>query len=215
MKQDDPQRGYASPACSLHEHADMLTETDVEGWRRRERERLVAIRQSIDAAARLELDAAISVGLDRLLSNPADRCIAVYWPIRGEPDLRLWYDSLSERGAALALPVVEGRERPLVFHSWRPGDALKQGALKIPVPKREHIAEPDVILSPLVGFDESRHRLGNGGGYYDRTLAALRRRPLTIGVGYSRCAIRSIYPQPFDVPMDVIVTESMIDPPLA
>jgi 5,10-methenyltetrahydrofolate synthetase len=69
------------------------------------------------------------------------------------------------------------------------------------------VVAPDVILVPLVGFDKDGHRLGNGGGYYDRTLAALVPKPLCIGIGNEAGAIETIYPQQHDVPMDAIVTE--------
>jgi 5,10-methenyltetrahydrofolate synthetase len=64
------------------------------------------------------------------------------------------------------------------------------------------------VLAPLVGFDRACYRLGYGGGYFDRTLAALSPRPFAIGIGFELQQIQTIYPQPFDVPMDVIVTES-------
>jgi len=64
------------------------------------------------------------------------------------------------------------------------------------------------VLAPLVGFDRECYRLGYGGGYFDRTLAALAPRPLAIGVGFAVQAIATIYPQPFDIPMDVVVTET-------
>jgi 5,10-methenyltetrahydrofolate synthetase len=216
---EDEDRAFASPPCSLHEQeADAGALADVLAWRRKERERLIGLRKVIARDERAELDAGIARGLDAVLGDAvfgdvAGRCIAVYWPIRGEPDLKSWFDELPARGAELALPVIEGRDRPLSFHAWRPGDALVRGPLNIPVPERGRVVRPDVMLSPLVGYDRERHRLGNGGGYYDRTLAGFDRKPLTIGVGYRRCAIRSIYPQPFDVPMDIVVTESSIDPP--
>jgi 5-formyltetrahydrofolate cyclo-ligase len=66
------------------------------------------------------------------------------------------------------------------------------------------------VLAPLVGFDRQCYRLGYGGGYFDRTLAALAPRPLAIGVGFELSRIETIYPQPFDIPMNVVVTETKI-----
>jgi 5-formyltetrahydrofolate cyclo-ligase len=66
---------------------------------------------------------------------------------------------------------------------------------------------PDVLLAPLVGFDAGGYRLGYGGGYYDRTLAALPERPLVVGVGFETSGMETIHPQPHDIPMDLIVTE--------
>jgi 5,10-methenyltetrahydrofolate synthetase len=69
---------------------------------------------------------------------------------------------------------------------------------------------PQAVLAPLVGFDRECYRLGYGGGYFDRTLAALLPRPLAIGVGFELSLIETIYPQDFDVPMDLIVTEACL-----
>ena len=69
---------------------------------------------------------------------------------------------------------------------------------------------PQAVLAPLVGFDRQCYRLGYGGGYFDRTLAALSPRPLAIGVGFEMSLIETIFPQSFDIPMDVIVTEARI-----
>src|SRR3569833_2229687 len=77
----------------------------------------------------------------------------------------------------------------------------------IPMPADSPTVVPDVVLAPVLGFDEACYRLGNGGGYFDRTLAILQPRPLVIGVGYERLRIRTIYPQPHDVAMDAIATE--------
>jgi 5,10-methenyltetrahydrofolate synthetase len=84
---------------------------------------------------------------------------------------------------------------------------MTPGIWNIPTPAESAIVVPDVVLAPVLGFDEACYRLGNGGGYFDRTLAVLQPRPLAIGIGYERLRIRTIYPQPHDVAMDVIVTE--------
>ena len=206
--------GFASPPCALQEVDGITGDAvdDINAWRTRERHRLIGLRRSIATAERRVLDARIAAGLDTVLEKSGGTVVAVYWPIRGEPDLRDWYADVTARGIKLVLPVVTGKSQPLAFLPWRPGDALVPGALKIPVPAQGEPVRPDVIVSPLVGFDENRHRLGNGGGYYDRTLASYETQPLTIGVGYRRCALRTIYPQPYDVPMDCIITEDAITP---
>lgn len=206
--------GFVSPPCALADVDGIAgdAEDDIKAWRNQERQRLIGLRRSIEKAERRVLDARIADVLDSVLPKSGGTVVAVYWPIRGEPDLRDWYADTAARGIALALPVVMGKDLPLAFLPWRPGDALVPGALKIPVPADGEPVRPDVIVSPLVGFDQERHRLGNGGGYYDRTLASYETKPLTIGVGYQRCALRTIYPQPFDVPMDCIITEDAITP---
>ncbi|MBL8584642.1 MAG: 5-formyltetrahydrofolate cyclo-ligase, partial [Rhizobiaceae bacterium] len=65
---------------------------------------------------------------------------------------------------------------------------------------------PDIVIAPLVGFDESGYRLGYGGGFFDRTLATMAPRPRAIGVGYAECGLSTIYPQPHDIAMNLIVT---------
>ncbi len=206
--------GFASPPCALPDVDGIAGDAvdDIKGWRSNERQRLIGLRRSIETTERRLLDASIASGLDAVLPKSGGTVVAVYWPIRGEPDLRNWYVDAAARGFTLALPVVTGKDQPLAFLPWRPGDALVPGALKIPVPPHGEPVQPDVVVSPLVGFDENRHRLGNGGGYYDRTLASYDIKPLTIGVGYQRCALRTIYPQSFDVPMDCIITEVAITP---
>jgi 5-formyltetrahydrofolate cyclo-ligase len=82
------------------------------------------------------------------------------------------------------------------------------GVWDIPIPEKREIVMPAMILVPLVGFDCASYRLGYGGGYFDRTLAALRPRPFAIGVGFAFQQLETIYPQPFDMPVDLIVTES-------
>jgi 5-formyltetrahydrofolate cyclo-ligase len=85
----------------------------------------------------------------------------------------------------------------------RPDDA---GCLEIPVSAEGESLSPTVLLAPLVGFDACGYRLGYGGGYYDRTLAAATPRPMAIGVGFEASRLETIHPQPHDIPMDLIVT---------
>jgi 5,10-methenyltetrahydrofolate synthetase len=94
------------------------------------------------------------------------------------------------------------------YRAWRPGENLVSGVWDIPVPEKREIIIPAMVLAPLVGFDGTSYRLGYGGGYFDRTLAALTPRPFAIGVGFEIQRLETIYPQPFDIPMDLIVTEA-------
>ena len=88
---------------------------------------------------------------------------------------------------------------------------LVRGIWNIPIPSERYPVQPTVLLVPLVGFDAAGYRLGHGGGYYDRTLANLPQKPLGIGIGYDLGRLESIHPQPHDMPMDVIVTESGVE----
>jgi 5,10-methenyltetrahydrofolate synthetase len=176
-------------------------------WRKTERRRLIAARLAMPASVRRHHALRIGAALDGLLGDVAGLLVAVYWPIRGEPDLRAWIDSLRARGARCALPVVVARDAPLAFREWPRGARLRPGAWNIPEPADGAPVVPQVVLAPVVGFDRDAYRLGHGGGYYDRTLAIASPRPRAIGVGYADAEIPSILPQPHDVAMDLVVTE--------
>jgi 5-formyltetrahydrofolate cyclo-ligase len=200
-------REVSSPVCFAPAE---VSPADVALWRRAERERLRALRLQMSVAARGRVDAALSRHLEGLLGGDLrGTVISGYWPIKGEPDLRAWLRALLGRGAVVALPVVVERGAPLVFRRWEPGMAMERGMWNIPVPPAAAEAVlPQVALAPLVGWDAAGYRLGYGGGYFDRTLAALTPRPRVIGVGLQGAQLATIHPQPHDVAMDVIVTEA-------
>ena len=180
--------------------------TEVARWRKGERERLIAARLAIPADERASLSTKIAHALDAIVGDAAGKSVSLYWPFRGEPDLRPWMNALVARGATPALPVVVEKAHPLVFRAYAPGDPLEKGVWNIPIPSpgaREII--PDVVISPLVGVDPKNYRLGYGGGFFDRTLASHPGKPLVIGVGYAMQRIETIFPQAHDIPMDRIV----------
>jgi 5-formyltetrahydrofolate cyclo-ligase len=135
-------------------------------------------------------------------------CIGFYWPFKGEIDLRDVVRDFLALGAEAALPVVVEKQQPLEFWAWRPGMKLRRGIWNIPVPTEPNAVRPTALLVPLLGFAGAGYRLGYGGGYYDRTLAAMNPKLLTIGVGYEFGRLKTIYPQPHDIPLDAIVTEA-------
>jgi 5-formyltetrahydrofolate cyclo-ligase len=215
---NDPGGSPASSPCLLHELgadgaplADAEQHRDVMRWRKAERERLIALRVALSPERRAAQAAAISRVLDRILPAGSPT-VSLYWPIRGEPDLRPWMHALHDRGVRVALPVVIAHGQPLEFREWRPHARLERGVWKIPFPADGAVVVPDVAIAPLVGFDRGCYRLGYGGGFFDRTLASLEPRALAIGIGYPETELATIFPQPFDVPMDWIVTGS--DAPL-
>ena len=181
--------------------------TDVARWRRAERKRLIGERLAVDASERQARSERIAATLDRTIRKVGNRIVSSYWPFRGEPDLRNWATRLIERGGRIALPVVIKKGWPLEFRIWSPGDPLERGVWDILVPSRGPSVQPDVVIAPVVGFDAEKYRLGYGGGFFDRTLAAMPRRPFVIGVGYATSRIETIHPRPHDIPMDVIVTD--------
>lgn len=217
----DPGR-YASPPCLACEVApdyfdplatDPEQARDVARWRRAERVRLRAARSALSVADRQALGAALAGHLRHFLAErfggAAGMVLSAYWPIKGEPDLRALMSELHGAGVIIALPVVEVRASPLVFRRWQPGIQMMRGDWDIPVPPPE--AErlmPDVSLAPLVGWDGAGFRLGYGGGYFDRTLAKLAPRPFTIGIGLQAARLGTIFPQPHDIALDIILTEA-------
>lgn len=163
-------------------------------------ERRTAHGQGLDRAARAHLAA--------LLSPCVGQVLAGYMPIRTEIDpIPLMADWA--RKAPVCVPVIEGAGKPLNFRHWTPGAEMVEGPFGAAVPADGGWLEPDVIIVPLVAFDESGGRLGYGGGFYDRTLERLRARKTIFAVGFAYGAQRALdLPQePTDQPLDAIVTE--------
>jgi 5-formyltetrahydrofolate cyclo-ligase len=180
---------------------------DIAAWRKAERERLIGMRLAIDAATRHQFSVRIAATLDKLAGDISGRIVSLYWPIRGEADLRPWAERIRARGGFCALPVVVAKRTPLVFRAWDADTRLERGVWNIPVPAEGNAVTPDIVIAPVVGYDRACYRLGYGGGFFDRTLAAMPIRPRVIGVGYGCAEIATIQPQPHDIRMDMIVTE--------
>ncbi len=196
------------PAFTSRQTAkDRPSAFELRHWRNAERRRLIDERMKYSARRRAEFAKMISQYLGRLLNRAESQIISFCWPFKGEPDLRELMAGLSERNNTIALPVVVERNRPMIFKSWRPGEALDRGIWNIPVPRDGREVLPDIILAPVVGFDSHGFRLGYGGGYFDRTLAAMTHGPTSYGVAYIKSNIPTIYPQSYDIPMNAIVTE--------
>jgi 5-formyltetrahydrofolate cyclo-ligase len=143
-------------------------------------------------------------------SHPPRVDIAGYWPTNEEADIRPLMTALDQRGHRVGLPRVMGRGAPLRFLRWHPGDRLEAGfgGILEPAAGNEEI-HPEVLLVPLLGFDATGSRLGYGGGFYDRTLAALRlaRDIEAIGVAYSDQEVDSLPAGDHDERLDWVVTE--------
>jgi 5,10-methenyltetrahydrofolate synthetase len=184
-----------------------MTSDDLRTWRAAERARLIGTRERLDEANLDGLRRRIDAHLERSFPGLAVAKLAFCWPMRGEYDARPLADRLRERGAVTALPVVVAPRQPLVFREWHPGVALASGPLGILYPTSSEPVVPTVMLVPLHGWDDAGYRLGQGGGFFDRTLAAITPRPIAIGVGYELGRIPTIRPQAWDIPMDWIVTE--------
>jgi 5-formyltetrahydrofolate cyclo-ligase len=186
---------------------------ELRAWRRLERQRLLARRTSVPPAERRVRGEAIEAKLQGLLVGRPGIVLGVYWPFQAEFDPRPLIDWVIAQGSSVALPVVIDKKGPLEYRAWRPGEKLVDGVWNIPIPDKREVVIPHAVLAPLVGFDRQCYRLGYGGGYFDRTLAALNPRPSAIGVGFELSQIETIYPQTFDIPMEMIVTEAQIRRP--
>ncbi len=185
----------------------MNTPSDIASWRAQQRRQLLAQRSGIDKAQRAAWSARINALLLAALELPANAVVAAYWPFKGEFDPRFAMRAWRDAGIRTALPVVVGKAMALQFRDWRPGMRTSPGIYGLPVPEDGAIVRPDVVLMPPVGFDAIGYRLGYGGGYYDRTLAALSPQPLKIGVAFALSRIETIRPQAHDIAMDFVVTE--------
>ena len=170
------------------------------------RRTLLAARNSFSAELRARMDAALVARVLDWAARHPPKLLGVYWPIRGEPDLRAAYATLQKRGVQLALPAVDGADQPLRFLLWTPDSVLEKDRMGVMAPAAGTFVQPDALLIPCVGWNATHHRLGYGGGFYDRTLAALPR-PLAIGIAYAsaRCVFDNA---PHDQALDAVITES-------
>ena len=199
----------SSPDCLMHEVERLAppksaSEEDVKAWRKLQREALIKARpqdpneRQLRAAAILEQLAAELHGA---------KILGIYWPFRGEIDVRELAHRHIEAGGVAALPVVIEKNAPVEFWRWRPDAPMTRDLYNIPIPGEREVVVPDVLIVPLVGFDRQGYRLGYGGGYYDRTLAASTPRPRTIGIAFAEAELETTYPQSYDIPMSRIVTD--------
>ena len=142
--------------------------------------------------------------------TPPGCVVSGYWPMDGELDVRPLLEALHRRGHGCALPVVVGQGRPLAFRAWAPGQRLAAAGFGISEPTEDAPeVTPGLVLAPLLAFDGRGRRLGQGGGYYDRTLAALRAGGpvLAVGVGFAAQQIARVPTGPSDQRLDWVVTE--------
>lgn len=150
-----------------------------------------------------------------LLAGASGRVLSGYWPMRGEADPR---PAMAAHVGPVCLPVVEARGRPLRFRRWAFGQPLVSGAYgaMVPADNAEDLA-PDVLIVPLLAFDRAGYRLGYGGGFYDRTLEALRARGprQAIGLAFAAQEVAAVPRAATDQPLDLIVTEAEILRPAA
>jgi len=137
-------------------------------------------------------------------------CVSGFSPFGSEINPLPLMRRLAERGALLALPVVSGRSRPLMFRAWIFGEPLGKGVWGIREPRPDaREVDPDILLVPLAAFDRAGHRIGYGAGYYDLTLAGLRaRKPVVaVGLAYAAQEIPAVPATARDARLDLVLTE--------
>ncbi len=153
-------------------------------------------------------DAALAALEARL--RAADTVVSAYWPMGDEIDPRPLMGALAERGHRLALPAILAAGQPLDFRAWRPGDPLVPAGFGTREPPVEAPSvTPGLLLIPLLAFDAAGYRLGYGGGFYDRSLALLRRTGdiLAVGLAYAAQQVAAVPRESTDQPLDLVVTE--------
>lgn len=164
-------------------------------------------------SANLENAKAIFTNLMPLIKWESNPIIAGYWPIAGEIDDLPFLEYCINQGLRCGLPYIINKTSPLVFKAWQPSDTLEKGMYGIPAPLPDAAdLVPDVLLIPLVAFDKNCHRLGRGGGFYDRTLETLRKNHnfFAIGLAYDSQEIDHVAPEEHDQQLDCIVTPSQL-----
>lgn len=182
------------------------------------RARILALREVLGAAAVARSGAGGGEAADAALRRrvleaaplPEGAVVAGYWPMRGEIDVLPLLSVLAERGQVTALPVVVAPRAPLEFRRWRDGDPLEEGpyGTRHPVASAA-VVRPVCLLVPLLAFDRQGVRLGYGGGFYDRTLAALRADGpvVAVGVAYAGQEVEALPAEPHDERLDWVITE--------
>ena len=172
------------------------------------------------------------------LFGRTDQVIGAYWPIKGEfdplpalyrwqedailnessqskselapePQAQLATESIASRSPRkIGLPVVDKVHKTLTFHAWYPGCPMEEDAYGIPKPKNTEVIVPTLLFVPCVGYGPGGYRLGYGGGFYDRTLATLQPRPVTVGLGYTNGWLPDLEPEAHDIALDALLNDN-------
>ncbi len=171
--------------------------------KREARQRALAARAGCDPA----WGARLAEGVLAERPPPAGAAVAGFWPMGREIDIRPLLVALHERGHKVLLPVTPQLGNPLSFRVWTPGAPLRHEKFgtHCPMPEAPE-GVPDLLLVPLVAFDRAGRRLGYGGGFYDRTLAALPR-ATALGCAYAAQELDAVPADEHDVRLPAIATE--------
>ncbi len=180
-------------------------------FRRALRRKLIGMRQALSASECERLSTLLCNHLRNDFPQLAGMRVAFCWPVQNEPDLRPLIEewiAAEKPGFCALLPVVLDSRAALAFRTWSPASRLVEDRHGIPTPLEGDFLAPDALLLPVNGFDPAGYRIGYGGGYFDRTLAAMKPRPLAIGVGFELARVDSIHPEDHDQRLDAVVTEA-------
>ena len=200
--------------------------------------RKILIEQRLNLADRQQRSDLLQRVMRIWLVGRSDEVIGAYWPIKGEfdplPALYRWQEDAilnhdivlntapaPESRAQLAsesiagrsprkigLPVVDKVHKTLTFHAWYPGCPMEEDAYGIPKPKDTEVIVPTLLFVPCVGYGPGGYRLGYGGGFYDRTLATLQPRPVTVGLGFTHGWLPDMEPEAHDIPLDALLNDN-------
>ena len=184
---------------------------DILSRRKAERATLIARRLAAPAADHAHWSGRIEAHLRQGFGLLEGMVVGFCWPYQGEFDARPFVRDLRRRGARAALPVVVAKGAPLEFREWWPGVAMVNGVYDLPVPDGTAVVRPDALLIPAVGIGPAGDRLGYGGGFFDRTLAAWAPRPIAVGIAFELSRMPASEPLAHDVLMDFVVTETGIE----
>ena len=172
------------------------------------RTRARANRAAILHSTRSDLARIVAEHFFRAVTLKPGEIVAGYWRIKDEMDVQPILVRLMDTFQPVCLPVVRGDEEPLELRLWEQGAPLYEAGFGTLAPSElAPKVEPDVILMPLLGFDKRGTRLGYGGGYYDRTLERLSKRPRLVGVAYAAQELEDIPREAHDIPLDTVITE--------
>lgn len=173
------------------------------------------------AAAHAAADGAAEAAARHLLTLlddwPGIATVSGYLPIRDEIDPLPAMRALIARGIRVGVPVIVARATPLRFREWRPDCTMVRGPFGTTAPATGDWLTPDLLIVPLLAFDRAGHRLGYGGGYYDRTIAGLQGAgPVrAVGFAYAGQEVARVPVEETDAPLDAVVTEAGVVLPAA
>lgn len=193
----------------------MKTETNQKTRKSALRNELRARRRQLDESDRLSLDASINHFLAKFIAEHRPATIAAFWPFDGEPNLLPTLEASDQQGTQIALPVI--KQSPsgpsLIFRQWSGATVMKKSRFGIPEPCGSPeilLCDIDLLLMPLVGWDESGSRLGMGAGFYDRALQSFSHSdvPIRAGVAYQLQKVPDVPDEPWDIRLHMLLSET-------